>query len=177
VSTRFRSLASAPELRLASWGFGLHLAWEAIQTPLYADADRELSYLTWTRLHCTLGDVLILLACFWGTALLFGGRDWIVAGGVPPMLAFVALGIAYTFWSEWWNAGIRENWTYAPSMPTLWGIGASPLLQWVVVPFLVWLLVRLRADAAPRSTAERRQSSQGVDSGSRSESYPETGGD
>lgn len=177
MTTRIRSLASAPELRLASWGFGLHLAWEAIQTPLYADADRDLSYLAWTRLHCTLGDVLILLACFWGTALLFGGRDWIVAGGVPPALTFVALGVAYTSWSEWWNAGIRGNWSYAPSMPTLWGIGASPLLQWIVVPFLVWLLVRRRADAALRSTGRCRQRPRGADSGSQRESYPEATGD
>jgi len=177
MSTRFRSLASAPKLRLASWGFGLHLAWEAIQTPLYADADRELSYFAWTRLHCTLGDVLILVACYWGTALLFGGRDWIVAGGVPPVLTFVALGVAYTLWSEWWNAGIRGNWSYAPSMPTLWGIGASPLLQWVVVPFLVWLLVRRRTGVAPRSMDECRQSSRGADSEFRRESNPETRGD
>ena len=169
-------MASVPELQLAGWGFGLNLVWEAIQTPLYADAYRELSYLAWTRLHCTLGDVLILLVCFWGTALLFGGRDWIVARGVVPAMTFVALGLLYTTWSEWWNAGIRGTWSYSPSMPTLWGLGASPLLQWIVVPFLVLALVRRRAGAAPRSTGGPRRSSERANSGSRGESHPGTGG-
>ncbi len=88
-----------PELRLIVWGYGLNALWEALPSPLYSDFDRALSYLVWSRLHCTGGDVMILLAAFWATSALFRTRSWPGRGGLPSAV-FVGLGLAYTVWSE-----------------------------------------------------------------------------
>ncbi|MEO7795630.1 MAG: hypothetical protein ABIV06_12745 [Thermoanaerobaculia bacterium] len=131
-----------PELLLASWGFALSLAWEIAQTPLYADAGRGLTYLGWTRLHCAVGDVLILMVAFWVTAGAFRDRFWIQERRPGAIALFVMSGLVYTIWSEWWNVAIARNWAYAEAMPTVFGIGVAPLLQWLVVPILAVTLVR-----------------------------------
>ena len=48
----------------------------------------------------------------------------------------VAVGLAYTAFSEWMNAVVRAAWTYSEWMPVpaFVPIGLSPLLQWAVVP-------------------------------------------
>ena len=51
------------------------------------------------------------------------------------MLTF---GGAYTGWSEYSNAILRQTWTYTSAMPLVpWlGIGITPLLQWLIIPVL-----------------------------------------
>jgi hypothetical protein len=132
----------AAERDLVLWGFLLNLVWEAGQTPLYEDAGRGLAYLAWTRLHCTAGDVLILLGAFWLTSLAFRSRRWFVRSGPLAAGLFVVLGLAYTVWSEWANTSLRDAWQYRPQMPMLFGIGLAPLLQWLVIPPILVLLLR-----------------------------------
>jgi len=132
-----------------AWGFLLNAAWEAAHSPLYTDWSREWTYLAWTRLHCTLGDVLILLGAFWVTSLVYGTRRWPGTRPVAEIL-FVLLGLAYTVWSEWYNTGIRASWGYSPWMPTVLGVGLTPILQWVLLPPLIVRLVRPRV--RPRRT-------------------------
>lgn len=132
---------------LIGWGFALNLAWEFGQTPLYADSGRGLRYLLWTRIHCTVGDVLILLAAFWLTALLFRTRRWPMTKGWPAAAIFFAAGLAYTIWSEWLNTTLRAAWEYLPQMPQIGGIGLAPLAQWLVLPPVLVMILRRRARA------------------------------
>jgi len=50
----------------------------------------------------------------------------------------VASGVAYTGFSEWQNATVRQSWSYSHLMPVIppLGVGLSPMLQWVVIPSL-----------------------------------------
>ncbi len=115
--------------------FVLNLAWEIAHVRLYtiwAEADR--ASVAWSLLHCSLGDVLIALSMFAlaGTALWRvdwpASRPW--AGG-----AVVVIGaMAFTAWSEWYNVYRAGNWSYAASMPLIFGIGLTPLLQWLILP-------------------------------------------
>jgi len=131
----------SPELSLVGWGFPLNAAWEFAHSPLYADWGRDWPYLLWTRLHCTVGDVMILLVAFWLASLVFGTRRWINTRNGAAVL-FVILGVGYTTWSEWFNTGVRESWGYAPAMPVIAGIGLSPILQWLLLPPLILRLSR-----------------------------------
>jgi hypothetical protein len=135
---RLRGSGRLPEWSIVGWGFPLNAAWEFAQSPLYADWDRPWVYLLWTRLHCTVGDVMILLGAFWLTSLVFGTRRWIGTkhGGA---LLFVLLGIGYTTWSEWLNTSVRVSWSYGAAMPVIFGIGLAPLLQWILPPLVLWL--------------------------------------
>ncbi len=143
-------LGGLPEVRLAVWGFLLNGLWEFLQSPLYADWHREWTYLLWTRLHCTAGDVLILLCSFWGSSVMFKTRHWMGGRPVVPVVVFVTFEFGYTVWSEWFNTGIRAAWGYSPTMPQVLGLGVTPLVQWVVVPILMVTLFR---------AAERRRGS------------------
>jgi hypothetical protein len=151
---------------LASWGFVLNLVWEAGQTPLYDDADRGLAYLAWTRLHCTAGDVLILLAAFWVTSLVCRSRKWFERSGWFAPGLFIVLGLAYTVWSEWANTSLRAAWQYRPQMPTLFGIGLAPLLQWLAIPPILVLLLR-RSPRLNERVGEPRKSGTTKEGGTR----------
>ena len=132
----------APEVILVVGGLLLNFAWEPLQTPLNADASQPWRYLLWTRAHCTGGDVLILLAAHAVTALAARERRWARRERRAPILAFILTGLAYTAWSEWFNTRISLSWAYAELMPTVFGIGAAPLLQWLVIPTILVALLR-----------------------------------
>lgn len=136
-----------PEMVLAGWGFILNGAWEVLHTPLYADATRDWFYLLWTRLHCTLGDVLILLSAFWIASLIARSRFWWTSRWATVLPVFLVTGLAYTAFSEWANTRLWEGWEYGPNMPRIFGLGVTPLLQWIVLPPLA---VRLLARSAAR---------------------------
>ena len=137
-----KRLWQVPEVRLVGWGLLLNGAWEFLQTPFYADRDRGLAYIVWTRLHCTGGDALILLGAFWGTFILFRERFWWARPRWRAVLLFVVIGLAYTVWSEWYNTQIRQAWAYAETMPHFFWLGLSPLLQWLLLPAVILGLVR-----------------------------------
>lgn len=144
-STARHASRFAPELPVVTWGFLLNLAWEFAQSPLYADGNLDLAYLTRTRLHCTAGDVLILLGSFYIVGLVCGSRRWMArTSWFPPTVAFTALGLVYTVWSEWYQTTVAGGWQYGEAMPVIGGIGLAPLMQWVIVPVLVVLLSRSR---------------------------------
>ena len=139
-------MSRLPELSVLVLGFGLNATWEFLQSPLYADHGRDLGYLLRTRLHCAGGDVLILLAAFGITSLVFRSRQWIRDGRSGATVLFVALGFAYTVWSEWFNTRVALSWQYAESMPRAFEIGLAPLAQWLVIPVLLaWILRKARS--------------------------------
>ena len=131
-----------PELSVAVLAFGLNAVWEFLQSPLYADHGREFGYLVRTRLHCAGGDALILLFSFGVTSLIFRSRQWLRDGRPGPTVLFVALGFAYTVWSEWFNTQVAFSWQYDASMPLVFGVGLAPLAQWLAIPVLLALILR-----------------------------------
>lgn len=134
-----------PEVALVLYGLILNLLWEFGHSVLYVDhGQRDTAYILWTRFHCSVGDVLILLGSFWWTALWFRTRFWFVQNRHSATVLFLLSGFAYTVWSEWYNTQIVHSWVYAPAMPTLLGIGLSPLAQWLVIPGLLVLLLQQR---------------------------------
>lgn len=121
----------------------LNLAWELAQLPLYTlPFEAPVAYVMYAVVHCTLGDVLIgagafLAALIVNRARTFAQWRWRQIGATT-----IALGLAYTAASEWINVALRMNWAYSAWMPVtpIVPIGASPLLQWIVVPMaaLAW---------------------------------------
>lgn len=152
------SVCRHPEAVLVFGGAALNGAWEALATPLYADAAGGWRYLAWTRAHCTAGDVLILLAAHAVTALAFRDRQWMISRRHGASVLFITLGLAYTTWSEWLNVLRAGSWDYADGMPTVFGIGVAPLAQWVVLPPILVMIGRgvVRGEASPRRGAAMR---------------------
>ena len=115
--------------------FVLNLIWEIAQVRLYTIwAEADGMRIAWSLLHCSLGDVMITLAMFALAGMVLRRADWPASrpwtGGVIVVLG----AIAFTAWSEWYNVYRAGNWGYTASMPLIFGIGLSPLLQWLILP-------------------------------------------
>jgi hypothetical protein len=129
------------------WLAGLNLAWEAAHVSLYTLwNEAEASYVAFSVVHCTAGDVMIGAAALL-LALIFGQEKSLARWRWRRIAALTALaGTAYTIFSEWMNTTVSGAWTYAEAMPTLelasLEIGASPLAQWLLLPPLALYLAR-----------------------------------
>ena len=132
-----------PETQLIVWGGFLNAIWEFAQSSLYTDHVRGWWYVTWTRLHCTVGDVMILLSVFWFVSFAFRTRSWIADNRHSACVLFIVSGLGYTIFSEWWNRSIRGSWQYSNAMPVVFGIGLSPIAQWIVIPPLILRQIRI----------------------------------
>ena len=123
----------------------VNLVWEIAQLPLYTLwTEASLAKKTFAILHCTIGDGLIGSATLALARLAFGGRRWPAQHYWRVALAATLLGIAYLIFSEWLNVSLRGSWAYRDAMPTVGPLatGLAPLLQWVILPPLVFLLKR-----------------------------------
>ncbi len=124
-----------------------HLAWEIIQLPLYTIwTNGTLQEQAFAIIHCTLGDILIVLGALIITLAVTAPRGWPRKHFWQVAIVAIGLGIAYTAFSEWLNVIVRKSWAYSEWMPivSLFGakIGLSPILQWAIVPSTAFLITR-----------------------------------
>ena len=115
--------------------FVLNFSWEIAHVRLYtiwvqADSLR----IAQAVFHCSLGDVLIALAMFALAGVVLRRSDWPTSSPWTGGAIVVIGAMAFTTWSEWYNVYRAGNWGYTASMPMIFGIGLSPLLQWLTIP-------------------------------------------
>ncbi len=115
--------------------FVLNLTWEIVQARLYTLwASPDHMAVVAALLHCSLGDVLIALTMFAVANIFLRGTDWPMAQPWAGCIVVVTGAMAFTAWSEWYNVYLVGNWGYTASMPLIFGIGLSPLFQWLILP-------------------------------------------
>jgi hypothetical protein len=115
--------------------FVLNLTWEIAQVRLYTIwAAADGMSVAWALFHCSLGDVVIALAMFALAGMALWCGDWPVSRPWTGGVIVVIGAVAFTAWSEWYNVYRVGNWGYTASMPMIFGIGLSPLLQWLILP-------------------------------------------
>ena len=145
-------------LRYLPWLAGLNLAWEIAQLPLYTLwHDASASWVAFSVAHCTAGDALVGVSALALALVVTRAAEparwrW---GRVAILTSVFA--VTYTAFSEWMNVVLLRSWEYSELMPVLAlggiRIGASPLLQWVLVPPLaLWVA---RAGVRPRASGTR----------------------
>lgn len=129
-----------------------NLVWEFLHMPLYTLwSEGSPRQIVLSGLHCVGGDVLIGVSAMVAALLIAGSNDWpekrfqMVAG------ITLVLGLGYTVFSEWYNVYVAESWTYAPAMPRIFGVGMSPLAQWIVIPGLAFWWSGQRSQSSRRA--------------------------
>lgn len=121
----------------------LNLAWEIAHVRLYMlwDAADRMT-IAWSVLHCSLGDVVIALSLFALAGFALRQKDWPVLRPIAGGTIVVIGAVVYTVWSEWFNVYKIGSWSYTSRMPMIFGIGLSPLLQWLILPPLMTIAYR-----------------------------------
>lgn len=124
-----------------------HVVWEIGQLPLYTLwTEGTLGQQVFAILHCTIGDIMIAGLALLLALALVGRATWPDKGALRVYVASLMLGVGYTIFSEWLNVNVRQSWTYSDLMPVvpIIGTGLAPLLQWVVVPTVVFAIALCR---------------------------------
>jgi hypothetical protein len=124
--------------------FVFNLMWEIAHVRLYTIWPATDGWdVAWSLLHCTLGDGLIALAMYALAGAVLHRANWPVSRPWAGSGIVVTGAMAFTAWSEWYNVYRAGNWDYTASMPMIFGIGLSPLLQWLMIPPAVVVAYRL----------------------------------
>ncbi len=74
----------------------------------------------------------------------YGSFLWITTMGRKAGITFFFLGLVIAAIIEYRAVYIYERWSYNPKMPTILGIGISPLIQLSITGLIsLWIVVRL----------------------------------
>lgn len=113
--------------------------WEWIQTPFFTDISDEINTIVWYRIHCTIGDIMILGISIILWSFFKKDNEWFFSPRKKDYLVVTLLGASYTAYSEILNVVIRESWGYSKLMPMIPGthIGIVPIIQWLILPSLI----------------------------------------
>lgn len=95
-------------------------------------------------LHCTVGDLLVAGGTLTLSVLVLG-RGWPKQGHLRVVAGATVSGIVYTVVSEWVHTRMVRDWAYDLAIPLVppFDTGLTPLLQWLLIPPLIyWLALR-----------------------------------
>jgi hypothetical protein len=121
--------AATAALSWAMWLFALNLIWEVAQLPSYAlGRYAEWPNVGYAVLHCTVGDASIAFASYLLAAVATRAPRWPLRQPLAGLPIVLIAGVLFTMSSEWYNVYMLRNWAYGAGMPTVLGIGATPLL-------------------------------------------------
>jgi hypothetical protein len=122
---------------------GLHLVWEIGQLPFYTLWEEgEIWRIALYVIHCVLGDTMIATLSYLAVALTWRQVDWPRQRFWMGGMMLIAMGMGYAVYSEWYNVYRIESWAYSDAMPLVFGVGITPLMQWLVVPGVMLVLIK-----------------------------------
>ena len=141
--------------RFVGWGAGLafllNLAWELSHYSLYKGFVYDLSHVAFLGL-ASLADAIMAGLLYFGFALVYKNGFWIQHLTVSRTVWLVLVGGAGAAVSEIAHLSVG-NWTYTNQMPLVFGIGLTPLLQFSVLPLLIYRLSRYLSRRKPIDTS------------------------
>jgi hypothetical protein len=122
---------------------GMHALWELNQRKFFYDNnDISFSVKKSKCILCSFGDLFIASASYGFAALFVKNKRWILnskwaVGGAVAMTT----GLALTVLIE--KMALKtKRWNYSPEMPKVYGVGISPILQWIAIPLITITLNR-----------------------------------
>ena len=117
----------------------LNLLWEFSHYPLYLDLSGipKSSHL----ITASITDMLFILGIFAIISLKHQNLNWIKNPSKFDYLKVVFLGLAIALAIEIINLNL-ERWEYTAAMPTLFGIGISPLVQLALTGMITLMLIK-----------------------------------
>lgn len=135
--------------------FGFNFLWEGVHTPLYFDAARWAAIdgvggiwqilssagYRWIWVEATIGDANYILLIYVAIAVINRHFLWLFRWRRNDTLHIIALGLLVAIGIEW-QALSQGAWDYGPYMPTILGVGVTPLIQLAATAFLSFWVTR-----------------------------------
>ncbi len=133
-----------PVLNLFFFSFVLNATWEWIQSPFFVDNTSDLNTIIWYRIHCTLGDSILLMIGYVIVSCYYRNLSWVYHSNPKHHVLFVVLGVIYTLFSEYINVNVRNSWSYSDYMPLLpfTRVGLVPIIQWIILPPVILFITK-----------------------------------
>lgn len=124
--------------------FFLNLIWEISHSVLYdwnaSPLENSVYFYVPRILMASLGDIVYILIIFLLVSAFNGDLFWIYSLKYSDYLLLIAFGITFAIFIEI-KASVLNLWSYNQSMPTILGIGITPLIQLAITSILAVLIV------------------------------------
>ena len=152
-SASARAVLDAPEVNVVIFALLLNYPWEFLQAPLYRGMATAPHWLAVQRCTAaTIGDAVLMLFAYLAIALCSRRRWWALRPTSLQSCVFVLVGAGVTVAVERWaTSGVAWGWRYTQYMPVVpgFGVGLSPLVEWILIPPLVLWFVRRQLSGRP----------------------------
>lgn len=128
-------------LIISGVAFFLNFIWELAQGFLYVDFKFNLNHISFCAL-ASITDMLTTLILLFGFALIYKNNVfWIRRMSTLKVMLLMVVGGSSTILIEMWHIG-REDWIYTEKMVMLplVDVGLSPVLQFVLLPWITFLI-------------------------------------
>ncbi|MDQ6762179.1 MAG: hypothetical protein M3015_06085 [Bacteroidota bacterium] len=120
--------------------FLLNAAWEILQIPLYKGGAYQWDHILFCVL-ASVADVIMVLLIYLGFAFIYKNALWIKNFSASRIIILILTGGIGAVVAETRHLSIG-TWSYADTMPLIpfFKVGLSPVLQFMVLPFFIYLL-------------------------------------
>jgi hypothetical protein len=154
MTMRFRAMIGRRFALLAIGMFMLNFAWEMAQARFYSSmAGLSFWSATWLCTRAAAADVALLALFFVIAALVARDAAWPLHLTLRATATFFVACLLSTIAIERW-AVATARWSYGADMPVIFGVGALPLLQWILIPAVSVLSYRLGESSLMRGARD-----------------------
>ena len=142
--------------------FFLHLLWENLQAPLFADFVSYRQHFLPCLKAAATGDMVFMAIIYLMLAAAYRSPAWIADrrsyAHPATWLLPVFMGIPLAVMTELRAVYVVHSWAYASTMPLLpfYHVGLTPVFQMIIVPLLVLLLIKWMISKTGSSTFSTR---------------------
>lgn len=120
-------------------GFLVNLLWEVNHSVLYTTC-YNLTLPKYTRLITLMSAKDgFWIALFYGITVLIY-KNFFILEQTAQLLLFIATALLFSFFDEYISLRLKR-WEYVPAMPTILGVGLTPLLEIAVTGVITFFLV------------------------------------
>ncbi len=129
------------------FAFILNFVWESYHSIFLYNCCQYIDTLSYLKLisYVSIIDSLIILLMY-SVVGLFYGSLWMEEIERTSFYLFLVLGLIVAAFIEYKAIFVLNKWSYTELMPTIFGIGFSPLIQLSFTGLLTILIVRKLAD-------------------------------
>lgn len=129
-----------------AFSYVLNFVWESLHAAFLYEGHASFMAVTYVRMiaYVSAIDGALIVGIYFLVMLLWRDMLWICSMGSTHLSAVFMAGLAVAALIEYRKVFLLGAWSYTPLMPTLFGIGLSPLLQLSVTGVAAfWLTQRM----------------------------------